>query len=66
MPDALIIAHGSPADPLPQEAAMQALAARYLASASPFRMAIIPEGQTLAQATRGAGANTARSDMVGR
>lgn len=28
MPDALIIAHGSPADPLPQEAAMQALAVR--------------------------------------
>ena len=28
MPDALLIAHGSPADPEPQERALQALAAR--------------------------------------
>jgi len=31
-------------------AAMQVLAERYLATPTPFRLAIIPEGQTLAQA----------------
>jgi len=47
--------------------AMQALAARYLAGVSPFRLAIIPEGQTLAEAPpAGAGANAAQIEMVGR
>lgn len=35
--------------------AMQFLADRYLAGKAPFRLAIIPEGQTLAQAPAGAG-----------
>ncbi len=47
--------------------AMQALAERYLAKASPFRLAIIPEGQTLAQAPAGAaGAKNAQSAPAGR
>ena len=47
--------------------AMQALAARYLTQDRTFRMAIIPEGQTLAVAVpQGAGANAAQAAVVGR
>lgn len=47
--------------------AMQALAARYLASTSPFRLAVIPEGQTLAEGPpTSALAQPARGDTVGR
>lgn len=46
---------------------MQILADRYLAKASPFRLAIIPEGQSLAQAPAGgSGSNAARSSPPGR
>lgn len=46
---------------------MQFLADRYLAKGTPFRLAIIPEGQTLAQTAPGsAGANTAQGAMIGR
>ena len=46
---------------------LQFLAARYLAKGAPFRLAIIPEGQTLAQApAEGARANAASSAPVGR
>jgi len=46
---------------------MQILADRYLAKASPFRLAIIPEGQSLAQALAGgSGSNAARSSPPGR
>jgi sirohydrochlorin ferrochelatase len=44
MPDALIVAHGSPSDPAPQEAAMQALAARTAAHLPGWRV----RGATLA------------------
>lgn len=48
-------------------AAMQALAARYLTKDRIFRMAIIPEGQTLAQAMpSSAGANAAQGPAKGR
>ncbi len=48
-------------------AAMQVLADRYLAKGSPFRLAIIPEGQTLAEAPAGgAGTKTARPVITGR
>jgi len=48
-------------------AAMQALAARYLVQDRTFRMAIIPEGQTLAEAApAGASANAAQAGMSGR
>ena len=47
--------------------AMQALAARYLTRDRAFRMAIIPEGQTLVEAVpEGAGANAAQGELVGR
>jgi zinc protease len=47
--------------------AMQALAAKYLAGTSPLRLAIIPEGQTLAEASpAGAGAKAARPAVSGR
>jgi zinc protease len=46
---------------------MQALAARYLVQDRTFRMAIIPEGQTLALAApAGASANAAQTGMSGR
>jgi len=46
---------------------MQLLADRYLAKAKPFRLAIIPEGQSLAQGTAGAaGSNAARAAPPGR
>lgn len=46
---------------------MQFLADRYLAKASPFRLAIIPEGQALAEAPAGgARANAALSAPAGR
>jgi zinc protease len=41
--------------------AMQFLAERYLAAPEPFRLAIIPEGQTLAQARAGTGGAAAGS-----
>ncbi len=44
--------------------AMQALAGRYLADGGAFRLAIIPEGQTLASAPPGA--NAAREVVTGR
>ncbi|WP_017665683.1 M16 family metallopeptidase [Porphyrobacter sp. AAP82] len=49
-------------------AAMQELAARYLAKERLFRMAIIPEGQTLAEAAPapGAGINAAQEALIGR
>lgn len=47
--------------------AMQLLADRYLAKGHPFRLAIIPEGQTLAEAPpASAGANAAQTGMTGR
>ncbi len=48
--------------------AMQFLADRYLAKGSPFRLAIIPEGQTLAAAppTARAGTNAAEGAAPGR
>ena len=47
--------------------AMQALAERYLGKASPFRLAIIPEGQTLAEAPAGgAGVKAAKPVVTGR
>lgn len=48
--------------------AMQFLADRYLAKGSPFRLAIIPEGQTLAAAppTARAGTNAAQGAAPGR
>ncbi|TAD79473.1 MAG: insulinase family protein, partial [Sphingomonadales bacterium] len=47
--------------------AMQFLADRYLANSDPFRLAIIPEGQTLANApASGASTNTALEGMTGR
>lgn len=46
---------------------MQFLAERYLAKGAPFRLAIIPEGQSLAEApAAGAGSNAARAAPVGR
>jgi zinc protease len=46
---------------------MQFLADRYLAKPKPFRLAIIPEGQTLAQAGAGAAAlNPAQAATQGR
>jgi zinc protease len=46
---------------------MQFLAERYLARVTPFRLAIIPEGQTLAEAPAGgAGINAARPVITGR
>jgi zinc protease len=47
---------------------MQFLADRYLAKGAPFRLAIIPEGQTLAEAppATGAGGNAAREAVGGR
>ena len=46
---------------------MQFLAERYLAKVTPFRLAIIPEGQTLAEAPAGgAGTNAARPAITGR
>jgi zinc protease len=47
---------------------MQFLADRYLSKGVPFRLAIIPEGQTLAEAPAagGAGANSARGAPAGR
>jgi zinc protease len=46
---------------------MQFLAERYLAKGAPFRLAVIPEGQTLAEAPAGeAGTNAARTAIVGR
>ncbi len=47
--------------------AMQFLADRYLANSEPFRLAIIPEGQKLAEAPpAGTGANAAQPAMIGR
>jgi zinc protease len=47
--------------------AMQLLADRYLVKGGTFRLAIIPEGQTLASAPpAGAGANAAQAVMTGR
>lgn len=47
--------------------AMQFLADRYLAKASPFRLAIIPEGQSLAAASpTAAGSNAAQPAAIGR
>lgn len=47
--------------------AMQFLADRYLAKASPFRLAIIPEGQSLAAAPpTAAGSNAAQPAAIGR
>ena len=43
--------------------AMQALAARYLINATPFRLAVIPEGQTLAT---GSATTPEKSDTSGR
>lgn len=46
---------------------MQFLAERYLAKGTPFRLAVIPEGQTLAEAPAGgAGTNAARVPITGR
>jgi len=45
--------------------AMQALAEKYLVKGSPFRLAIIPEGQTLAEAPAG-GAAAAKPVVSGR
>jgi zinc protease len=46
---------------------MQFLADRYFAKGVPFKLAIIPEGQALAEArTDGAGANGASSGTIGR
>lgn len=46
---------------------MQFLADRYFAKGAPFRLAVIPEGQTLAQSPgRGAGENAGASTVVGR
>jgi zinc protease len=47
--------------------AMQVLAERYLTKGSPFRLAIIPEGQALAEAApASAGSNAARNAAPGR
>jgi zinc protease len=47
--------------------AMQFLADRYFANGAPYRLAIIPEGQTLAEApVGGASAAGARGGMTGR
>jgi zinc protease len=47
--------------------AMQLLADRYLANTAPFRLAVIPEGQTLASVPpAGAVQNTAQGSMIGR
>lgn len=47
--------------------AMQFLAERYLAKGDAFRLAIIPEGQSLAEAPpAGSGTNAARAVMTGR
>jgi len=46
---------------------MQFLAERYFTKGSPFRLAVIPEGQTLAEAPAGgAGTNAARAPITGR